>query len=200
MYIQWWIKGIGGDAFTWLHAKDMVESGSGIQSNWLRNGYGPPIGQQLQDMLTEDNLDRHRHDYDAFGPQTPFISLAAGCVERDVLLQENHAHSAKDMALIFATEDWSRAGALFYGWSLVGLNRAAPVASLAEEVRNLQEYQEWSKWQLEGEVTAKVHIPANQIERVEWWNGEHSRDFPELDCWNYHFIRPAPLANIRLWF
>jgi len=98
---------------------------------------------------------------------------------------------------MFATEDWKRPGALFYLWVPTGYNRAVSLSAVAEPVRDLNIYQRWSPYQLEGEITAKVNIPANQIEKVEWWDGNHSKTMPKLVWPNLDYVDPAPLSNIR---
>ena len=171
MYIQRCVKGIAGNdgstGITEQGAKSLVIDGHGILCNWWRklNTISPP---EIEAVLTDRNLDRHLHDYDAFCADTPFISLACGAVERDALVQKNFVYSAIDIALMFATEDWGRPGALFYLWVPVSYNRAVSLRAVAEPVRDLNTYQRWSPYQLEGEITAKINIPANQIERVEW--------------------------------
>lgn len=201
MYIQRCVKGIvgqvpGKDGITKADAHVMAVHGGGIISNWWRKR-GLINPSMVEDVLTEANLDRHLHDYDAFGPDTPFISLACGAVERDALVQQNFVYSARDTALMFATEEWTRPGALFYVWVPVSYHRAVAIAAVAEPVRDLNIYQRWSPYQLEGEITAKVNIPANQIERVEWWDGNFSRTGPE-DGWdNPNYMAPTPLSNIR---
>jgi hypothetical protein len=197
MYIQWFVKGIGGPEFTKDHAFAVALLGNGIISNWWRNkpegSISPP---EVQAVLTEDNLNRHLHDYDAFGDESPFISLAAGAVERDTIVQRNFVYSAVDTALAFATDHGARDGALFYGWAPVALNPAVSLGSVSEEVRDLNVYRRWSPFQLEGEITAKVHIPANQICRVEWWEA-HDRRAPVEACDNPGFVPPDPLLNMR---
>lgn len=116
MYIQRCVKGIvgevpGKDGITKADAHVMAVQGGGIISNWWRKT-GLINPSMVEDVLTEANLDRHLHDYDAFGSDTPFISLACGAVERDALVQQNFVYSARDTALMFATEDWTRPGAV----------------------------------------------------------------------------------------
>ncbi len=201
MYIQRCVKGIVGEVpgkagISKTNARTMAVHGLGILSNWWRKvgSISPPM---VVDVLNETNLDRHLHDYDAFGEDTPFISLACGAVERDLLVQQNFVYSARDTALMFATEDWTRPGALFYVWVPVSYHRAVAIAAVAEPVRDLNIYQRWSPYQLEGEVTAKVNIPANQIERVEWWDGSVSQRDPEDSWTNPNYMPPTPLSNIR---
>jgi hypothetical protein len=203
MYVQWGIKGIAGtttenstNALTKDEAFGLVRSGEGIVSNWWRNK-GTILANEVPTVLTERNLDRHLHDYANFGQQSPFISVASGCVERDSLLRRNTVHSAVDTALLFATDAWARPGALFYCWIPVGLNPAVEVSAVAEAVRDLNVYHRWSPFQLEGEITAKVQIPANQIRRVEWWDGAERTDEAVDTFINPRFVDPAPITNLR---
>ena len=204
MYIQHCIKGIGWSrenegGFNWQDAKDWVESGNGIYSSWC---WKKTIwsAQEIVDVLTEENLDRHLHDYARYKYDTPFISLACGAVEPNAASRSTFRYPAKEIALMFATDDWSRPGALFYLWVPTSHNRAVALSLVAEPVRDINIYRRWSPYQLEGEVTAKIHIPANQIEKIEWWNGDISRSKPE-ECWvNQNYVKPDPLSNIRMFF
>lgn len=203
MYIQRCVKGIagaysGGSGITEEEAYTII-SGDGIYSNWWRKT-GAITTKMIVDVLTDHNLDRHLHDYDAFRDDTPFISLACGSVERDALVQSNFVYSAIDTALMFATEDWVRPGALFYCWVPVSQNRNVALSAVGEAVRDLNIYQRWSPFQLEGEVTTKVHIPSNQIEKIEWWDGSYSKDSPKKSCLNPDYVGPEPLSNIRSLF
>lgn len=202
MYVQRCVKGIvgqvddDGEGISQVEAVSHVLNGLGLVSNWWRNkGLISPA--DIQDVLTEANLDRHLHDYDSFKADTPFISLACGAVERDALVQQNFVYSARDTALMFATEDWNRPGALFYLWVPVSYHRAVRLSAVAEPVRDINIYQRWSPYQLEGEITAKVGIPANQIEKVEWWDAAHSKMRPQFVHRNPNYVEPDALSNIR---
>lgn len=67
----------------------------------------------------------------------------------------------------------------------------------AEEVRNLNTYRRWSPYQLEGEITAKVYIPANQIHWVEWWDRSIDPNAPTHRYVNRRFVDPKSLLNFR---
>lgn len=203
MYVQWCVKGIRGvivpgsaNGMTKDDAFDRVRSGGGIISNWWRHR-GTIYSNEPALVLNDHSLDRHLHDYDNFGQQSPFISLASGCIERDALLRRNTVHSAVDTALQFATDCWAYPGALFFCWTPVGLNPAVEIASVAESVRDLNVYHRWSPYQLEGEIAAKIQIPANQIVRVEWWDGSQRKDRPIDTFFNTNFVDPKPITNIR---
>lgn len=203
MHIQHCVKGIRGesrmgaaDGLTRSNAVGMISSGSGIYSNWWRNK-GTITPAEIQAVLTADNLDRHLHDYAAFGDQTPYISLAAGAVIRDPALMTNLVYDAVDTALFFATNDWDHPGALFYCWTVVGFHPAVAFEFISEPVRDLLVYRSWSPYNDEGEIAAKVHIPAQQISRVEWWDPTVSHATP-ASVWNNPIYKtPDPLLNER---
>lgn len=200
MIIQKCVKGISGtynglnSGISKTEAFDLIRDETGIMSNWWRQK-GAITPTEIADILTSRNLDRHLHDYQNYGPETPFISLAAGSVER--LASHNQIHSAIETALEFATDWWQVPGALSYCWVQVGLNPAVEISGIAEEVRNLHTYRRWSPYQLEGEITAKIHVPANQIEKVEWWDGSVDKIAPLDVLVNRNFSPPERLANIR---
>ena len=204
MYIQRCVKGVEGEqngdgGITWDEARAIITNANGIISNWWRK-HGRITPEQIATVLTDQNLDRHLHDYDAFGNDTPFISLACGSVERDKLVQSNSRYSAIDTALMFATANWTRPGALFFLWVPTSHNRVVPLSAFAEPVRDINIYQRWSPYQLEGEITAKINIPANQIEKVVWWDSSHSETAPEHVWVNPDYVDPDPLSNIREFF
>jgi hypothetical protein len=206
MFIQWCVKGIRGRldsedpgvGINDAQARAMIDCGEGILCNWWRK-VGEITPAQERDKLTQANLDRHIHDYDQFKDETPFISLTAGCVERDAALRFNRIHEAQDVALRFATEWGKRDGYLFYCWVVVGLKPAPSVQGVAEEVRELNTYLSYSDFQLEGEVTVKIYVPANQIERCERWeaNGQGKVSGPRWQHYNQRFDAPAVISNIR---
>lgn len=202
MYIQLCVKGIAGQfnsskGISKDEAKQIIMSAKGIRSNWWRK-VGIITPEKIANVLTDQNLDRHLHNYDTYGGETPFISLACGSVERDIFVSNNFIYSAVDTALMFATEDWTRPGALCYCWVPTSHGKTVALRSIAEPVRDLNIYQRWSPFQLEGEITAKVNVPANQIEKVEWWDGSHSTMKPKFTWRNPDdYVDPAPLSNIR---
>ena len=201
MYLQYCVKGIAGamgaDAgITKDEAKGLMLAELGILSNWWRTR-GAITPQEVAGVLTDDNLDRHLHDYARFGKKTPFISLACGAVERDTVFRYNWIRSAIDTALMFATDNWTRPGALFYVWVPTSHRPAVAIRAVAEPVRDLNIYWRWSPFQPEGEVTAKVHIPANQIEKLEWWVPSHGEGKVEETILNPHYLVPELLSDVR---
>ncbi len=174
----------------------MIQDGHGIYSNWWRNK-GTITRSEVEAVLTEENLDRHLHDYVAFGSQTPFISLSAGAVIRDPATMTNQVYDAIDTALFFATDDGVRAGALFFCWTVVGLHTAVRFANISEPIRDLLIYRGWSPYHDEGEIAAKIHIPAHQVQRVEWWDPFASLSSPVSTWSNPQYLDPGPLLNER---
>ena len=198
MFIQWCIKGVwaGPGGIDKATANAITLGGEGLRCNWWRR-QGQPAPERVQRRLRRAELDRHVHDYDAAGPDTPFLSLTAGSVERERLLRFNRLRSAQDTALRFATRWGRQPGFLFHCWVLVGLKPAVEIQAVAEELRELHTYTDWSDFQLEGELTAKLLVPANQIQRWEYWdlalNPGQRLDHAD----NAGFQLPARLSNIR---
>jgi hypothetical protein len=212
MFAQGCVKGIRGrldteDRDVGLSPEEaiaLVRDGHGIQCNWWRRVLAIRP-DEIRQKLTPANLDHHINNYDNFSVDTPFLSLAAGCVERDVFYRTNRIYPAQDTALSFATDNSTRHGFLFYCWVIVGLKPAVSIEAVAEEVRELNSYRSWSAYQLEGELTAKIHVPANQIQRVEWWkpsgHGELLQQTSPPD-WNPAYVNPrynppSDVSNIR---
>jgi hypothetical protein len=202
MYVQWCIKGVSG--IDEAAAESIVIGGSGLQCRWWRNVHAIQP-DQVAAKLTPDNLDLHVNHYGAPDPATgqpfcdgtPFISLTAGAVDRDTVLETNKAVPARQTALRFATRDGTNDGYLFYCYVIVGLGPAVPVTFVAEEVRGLSPHRNYSRHILEGEIAAKIHVPANQIsmwERYSIQGGVPVRDWVH---WNTSFEDPMVISNIR---
>jgi hypothetical protein len=212
MFVQWCIKGIQGRlghepseaGLTPDEAISLVRDGRGIICNWWRNVHtiSPPA---IRQKLNAANLDLHVNNYNRIRSETPFISVTAGCVERDALYRTNRIMPAEDIALMFATDNGTRPGFLFYCWVVAGLKPAVAIENIAEEVRELNSYRSWSAFQLEGELSVKINIPANQIQKIEWWEPEPSGALVQRTGrrnWNpaYQnpvFSPPSDVSNIR---
>jgi hypothetical protein len=118
-----------------------------------------------------------------------------------VAIRTNQINPAEKIALRFATDWCTSPGYLFYCWVIVGLNPAVEIEEVAEEVRELNTYRSYSPFQLEGEITAKIYIPSNQIDRVEKYEpigqGQCRRVWTHE---NRNFSRPAAVLNMRGFF
>lgn len=205
MIVQWCIKGMSLDSDR--AALQILNSQVGLMSNWWRSvGLISPAERQQQ--LTPENLNKHVNHFKEIDPDTgvefaelsPFISLAAGTVERDAVARSNRTRSALLTALRFGTQFGTRRTAyLFTCWVMVAPRPAVSVESVAEEIRDLNSYRSYSAYQLEGEVTAKIHVPDNQIQGCQRWDWDQSDK--TLSCrWehrNPRFTPPHTLSNVR---
>jgi hypothetical protein len=202
MMIQWCVKG--------LHladdnaAKSIIASRQGLQCNWWRDVHTITPAEK-RDKLTPNNIDMHVNQFEdpdpvtgrPFREVTPFISLTAGTIERDAVMKTNTARRALRTALWFGS-DFGRAryAYLFRCWVVVAPRRSVEVEGVAEEIRDLNVYRSYSPYQTEGEITAKIQVPANQIMHCEKW---YAGGVPHLiDTYsNKSFTHPATLSNIR---
>jgi hypothetical protein len=212
MLVQWCIKGIRGRLAEESHdvgiseseAINIVHRGEGIRCNWWRRVH-KISPSAIRQKLTGADLDLHVNNYDSIQNDTPFISLTAGCVQRDVFYRTNRIVKAEDTALMFATRNGTAPGFLFYCWVIAGLKPAVEIESVAEEVRELNSYRSWSNYQLEGELTAKIQIHANHIQRIEWWSPDNQgilQKKTNVPRWNPayfnpQFTPPSEVSNIR---
>ncbi len=199
MYVQWCAKGIPG--LTKAQAEAILAARVGLVCRWWRNMNPLPM-DQVSDKLTLENLDRHVNAYSQLDPQTgrpfcdatPFISLTAGTVDRDLLMKTTVSHTAAWTAAMFATEGGQRSGHIFVCYVIVALNQAIAIEAVCEEIREIKTYRRYSPYYVEGEVTAKIRVPAAQILMcaevrpdlsVAWWTG------------NPNFAEPSPIFNQR---
>ena len=76
--------------------------------------------------------------------------------------------------------------------------QSVAVEGVGEEVRDLNVYRRYSPFQTEGEIAAKIQVPANQIKQCEKWEKDASGTFHRQWCYaNPVFTRPETLSNIR---
>jgi hypothetical protein len=211
MYVQMCIKGLSG--FPLDEAKAMLTK-RGIACNWWRDAKHLSSAA-IDQRLTPAELDLHVNSYDEEHPerggkvrdQTPFISLTAGAVERNSFLQTNQEYSAHRVATNFALQfgKWRGDFFLFYCWVVVGMRPSLPVRHLAEEVRELNTYRAYSAFQLEGEIAAKIEVPARQIQKFEHYTYTETRpgrkSISFVDSYlNPDYIEPHEITNYRDWF
>lgn len=206
LYIQTCLKGIRGETSTgagnglsWSGAQYLITSGQGILSRWWQTK-GIISPGEVAAVLTELNLDRHLNDYAHYGATTPFISLSAGYVGRDRAKKTNAVYSAIDIALGFATHNWKHPGVVFYCWVPVSMEKAVEISTVAEPIRDTLSYRKWFQHLHQGEVTAKITVPANQISRVEWWDGSLSKTNFTYSFDNPAYVQPARVTDFREWF
>lgn len=205
MIVQWCVKGLGLDNDD--QAKDIIDGRHVIECNWWRTVL-QITAAEWQDRLTLPNLDRRVNHFTStdpscgqpFNTMTPFISLSAGTVERDAAAQTNLVHRARRTALWFGLEFGRRPFAYPYiCWLVLAPRQAVQVWGVAEEVRDFNTYRRYSSFQTEGEVTAKVIVPANQILGYEKWSWDRSaHSLTIVDTyWNDQFTPAEQLSNVR---
>jgi hypothetical protein len=121
-------------------------------------------------ILSDENLDRHRHDHEAFGDSSPYISTSGGTyLEGSVKKPFNKAQFAFDTALAFAVLTEQKDGWIFYGYHLILGRPAGRHAEFSEEVRDFHQHPQWSEYRDEGEIAAAVRIPPRRIRRAEFY-------------------------------
>lgn len=205
MIVQWCVKGLSLESDE--EAKALIDDRRGLLCNWWR-AIDTITPVEVEQKLTYDNLDRHINQFGAKDPgtgtpfslQTPFISLSAGTVERDMVRATNHVRRARHTALWFGS-DFARNSVayLVVCWVVVAPRPAIAVKGIAEEPRDLHTYRRYSPFQTEGEITAKIEVPAAQLHSVEKWEV----DLPArriTHAWtdlNSVFTPPETLSNVR---
>jgi hypothetical protein len=205
MIIQWCMKGLAlqDDA----EARAIIDSGMGLVSNWWR-AVGTIRQADKAAKLTAANLDLHVNHFSDLDPATgqpfheltPFISLSSGQVERNAVAQTNYVHTALRTALQFGTNfGASDTAYLFTCWVLVGTRAAVEVEAVAEEIRDLNTYRRYSAYQTEGEITAKIVVPDNHIQKCQKWRWDRAARTvtPDWEQMNPRFTSPEILSNVR---
>lgn len=205
MIVQWCVKGVSLPDDE--SAREIIDSDRGLVCSWWRTVHriSPP---GIRTKLTLGDLDRHVNHFTSTDPasgkpfcdMSPFISLSAGTIERDAAAQTNHVHRARRTALWFGTQFGALDTAyLFTCWILLAPRSAVGVEAVAEEVRDLNTYRRYSAFQTEGEVLAKIIVPANQIRDCQKWTwNRKARSL--LRVWSYpndRFTKPEILTNVR---
>lgn len=209
MIIQEVLKGISG-----IDETDVNRIfATGIVCNWWRKVGLIPAGE-IPTRLTERNLQWHQNRYEDLDPlegdeefklHTPFISTTAGSVVRDAFHSVNHLQPAWWQALLFATGFWKSDGWIFYCSVWILGRKAVGHQAFAEEFRDLHVYSDFSPFQPEGEITAKIQIPMTQIQRAEEWKladvqaalSLGNLPVPTRTFVNPRFIDPANYSNVR---
>jgi hypothetical protein len=197
MNIQWCLKGVPYDAAAFNDATvQAVLGGEAITSAWLRNYSGfislDTFPDLSQPVLSAQALDNHVHAYPATSRRTPYISLTAGVVER-VARGVTVRHSAMRTALAFATGNATHDGYIFLCWVQVSPKPAPELPGFAEEVRDLNIYAPYSIFHEEGEIAAKLFVPARQICSATRFDADlvFAQRFDNPD-----FVPPDRISNI----
>lgn len=215
MFIQKVLKGIAKiDLATGVD----IMNRQGIISNWWNfKGTITPIEEK--EVLTESNLLDHLNNYEkplppwhplygssrTYGSVTPFISTTAGSIQRSEFYTKNILYNPELIALNFATNNFTTIGCVFHLYLFTLGKKAIPQQQFSEEVRDIFTYTYWLQYFHEGEITAKIHIPSIQIEKVEFYNGPLAKIqilsgvYPESQdvALNPQYENPSKFNNIR---
>jgi hypothetical protein len=79
---------------------------------------------------------------------SPFVSLSAGAVSREIRYRANVLHRAQLVANEFATQYGQVRGALIYCWVVTSPLPAVPIEAVAEELRDLNSNRPYSAFNL----------------------------------------------------
>lgn len=195
MMIQWCLKGIPEQpGFSDPEACAAVDR-EGLASTWLRQQPGalPQLPTQTQAALSQRALDLHVNGL-APGHPSPYLSLSAGSTEVDPLTRTPVRHAAWITALSFATQCGQAPGYVFRLWTLVSPKPAAELPGFAEEVRDLNLFFHFAPWHTEGEVAAKLYVPARQIQWV--WKFDAQLNWISLHRNPVIFVPPERVSTI----
>jgi len=207
MFVQMCIKGVGGISLEDAHA---ILKKRGLACAWWRHTRRI-TSSEIDERLTSEELDLHVNAFEEQHPtrsglvkdESPFISLTAGSVERNGFMGRNEVNPAHLVALNFGSGVGREGDCfLFYCWVLVAHRPNIAVRHLAEEVRELHTYSKFSWFQPEGEIAAKVEIPARQIEKFEHYHygldDSGRRRIRRLGSYpNPGYISPHDVTNYR---
>jgi hypothetical protein len=195
MLIQWCLKGIPeSKSFTDAAAKTVVDY-TGISSSWLRHPV-PAIASFVSDAhlaLSQTALDAHVNGFASVAAKTPYISLSAGCRELDPTNTSTISYTALETALSFATNSGTCAGYVFLLWVIVSPKAAPELPGFAEEIRELNIFDQYAVFHDEGEIAAKLFIPARQIQSVEKYGADLVVKWTEV---NNKFVPPERISNV----
>jgi hypothetical protein len=168
LLVHWCLKGIPkqhgfGDADANLVLTQ------GLLSKWVIHHAGNMLGPGVvsaHQALSDAALAAHVNAYGTVAATTPYISLTAGVVERDPVTRVPLRRPAWTTALDFATQSGRSDGYVFECWVPLPPNPAPELPGFGEEVRDLNLQPRFAWWHHEGEIAAKLVVPARQIRRV----------------------------------
>lgn len=194
MKIQWCLKGVAEyPGFSDAEAIGVLSFG--LPSNWLRRNARSRLDVGLiegQRALNETTLFDHVNDYARVGATTPYVSLSAGIVQPDAAFGFA-PYPAWYTAADFATQGPTGQGFIYRVWTVVAPKMSASLLNVSDEVRDLNVFRHFWRYNREGEIAAKLGVPYRQIQFVAKLN-------PELDIlWqvqNGSFVRPESISNL----
>jgi hypothetical protein len=194
MHIQWCLKGIPEyPGFSDSEAIALLNSG--LPSNWVRQNATRQLAAGLidgQQALSETALFDHVNDYARVGTTTPYVSLSAGVVQPGGTFGFA-PYPAWYTAADFATQGPTGEGFIYRVWTVVAPKVSASLMNVSDEVRDLNIFRHFWRYNREGEVAAKLLVPYTQIQYVAKLNSQ-------LDIiWqfrNRQFVQPESISNL----
>jgi hypothetical protein len=195
MLIQWCLKGIPEQpGFGPAEAQDALDQ-DGLRADWQRaGGFRSAVPRDSHAVLDSAALRQHINAPAAVRGTTPYLSLTAGCVERDPGTGAVVSYGAMDTARAFATRNGTCPGFVFRLWVLVAPKPAPELPGFAEEVRSLLLFDDLGLFHEEGEITAKLFVPARQILSFVRFDAQGMEHPPVM---NQGFVAPERISNLR---
>lgn len=204
MHVNWCFKGIAQSASFDDAVAERVLDETGLLSSWMLANGGTTLSAAhgpSQEALSAGALDDHVNHYAGVSAATPYISLAAGCVEYLGPGTPAAVLPALGTALRFATRRGRTPGYVFRLWVVTAPKPAPDVPGLAEDVRDLDLYAGFHRYHRQGEVTAKLHVPRRQI---AWAMKVDALGNPVPAGWagggslfgNADFVAPHAVSNV----
>jgi hypothetical protein len=194
MHIQWCLKGVAENpGFSDTEAIAVLDSG--LPSNWLRQNATGQLDAGLIDgqrALGAIPLFDHVNDYASVGARTPYVSLSAGIVQPDGAFGFA-TYPAWYTAADFATQGPTGEGFIYRVWTVVAPKVSASLMNVSDEVRDLNIFRHFWRYNHEGEIAAKLLVPFTQIQYVAKLNSQ--LDF----IWQRHnrrFVQPETISNL----
>jgi hypothetical protein len=196
MLIQWCLKGMMRTGGFDVAQANAVLAGEGLRASWLRGSAGVSAADfpaMSAPELSAAKLGAHVNSFGSAAASTAYLSLSAGCRERDPTRTAAITHPAWTTAQAFAT-DWGRThGFVFCLWVLVAPKPAPELPGFGEEVRSLLNSPQFVTYHHEGEIAAKLYVPAKQI---SGWI-LYDPDLTAIDGKkNSDFVSPDRISNV----
>lgn len=208
MQIQWCLKGIaerspgptGGPKFG--DAEAMALLSTGILSSAVHQDASNTLIPAISDAhhkLSDVALDDHVNNFPSVGHKTPYISLSAGVV-LPAPVGGVSVLPAWQTAAAFATRYGKSIGYIFRCWTVVSPKGAPEIAGVSDAVRDLNIFRKFWIFQDEGEIAAKLIVPARQIECVHkidrFLKPARFVGDRRTRVGNPDFVRPDRLSNL----
>jgi hypothetical protein len=194
MHIQWCLKGIAEyTGFSDTEAIAVLDRG--IPSNWLRLNATGRLDAGLFDgqrALGAAALFDHVNDYARVGARTPYVSLSAGIVQTDGFFGFA-AYPAWYTAADFATQGPTGEGFIYRVWTVVAPKMSASLMNVSDEVRDLNIFRNFWRYNHEGEIAAKLLVPFTQIQYVAKLNSQLNIIWQTP---NPRFVQPESISNL----